>query len=107
MICVKQFEAYSLVLLAVACVCTAAGCRLMKFTAGSGFTNAVDVYNSASGTWSTARLSVERNDIAATSVGNLAIFAGGQNSNSIFANSDHVACAFYMLVFVLQQLAVS
>ncbi len=108
-ICVKQFEAYSLVLLAVACVCTAAGCRVTNFTAGtsssSGFTNAVDLYNSASGTWSTARLSVERNDIAATSVGNVAIFAGGQTSNSRFANSEHAAYGFSMLV--MQQLAVS
>jgi hypothetical protein len=89
-ICYKHFEVYSLVLLAVACVCTAAGCRVTNFTAGtsssSGFTNAVDLYNSASGTWSTARLSVERNEIAATSVGNVAIFAGGQTSNSRFAN---------------------
>jgi len=39
--------------------------------------NAVDLYNSASGTWSTAQLSVARGDLAATSVGNVAIFAGG------------------------------
>jgi hypothetical protein len=40
--------------------------------------NAVDMYNSASGTWSTAQLSVARYILAATSVGNVAIFAGGQ-----------------------------
>ena len=44
----------------------------MRVTAG-----AVDLYNSASGTWSTAQLSVARNQLAATSVGNVAIFAGG------------------------------
>ena len=29
------------------------------------------------GTWSTARLSVPRYDLAATSIGNVALFAGG------------------------------
>jgi hypothetical protein len=48
----------------------------MRVTAGEHF-DAVDMYNSASGTWSTAQLSVARNSIAATSVGNVAIFAGG------------------------------
>jgi hypothetical protein len=36
-----------------------------------------DLYNSASGTWSTAQLSVARSEHGATSVGNVAIFAGG------------------------------
>ena len=49
----------------------------MRVTAGSGYSNAVDLYNSASGTWSTAQLSVARWGLAATSVGNVAIFAGG------------------------------
>ena len=52
-------------------------CRLMGVTAGSALSNAVDLYNSASGTWSTAQLSVERLAFAAKSVGNVAIFAGG------------------------------
>ena len=49
----------------------------MRVTAGGGGSNAVDLYNSASGTWSTAQLSVARVSLAATSVGNMAIFAGG------------------------------
>jgi hypothetical protein len=53
----------------------------MRFTAGGGSSNAVDLYNSASGTWSTAQLSVGRYGLAATSVGNVAIFAGGYNGN--------------------------
>ena len=53
----------------------------MRVTAGS---NAVDLYNSASGTWSTAQLSVARNSLAATSVGNVAIFAGGYGGNCSF-----------------------
>jgi hypothetical protein len=39
--------------------------------------NAVDLYNSATGVWSTAQLSVARPFPAAASVGNVAIFAGG------------------------------
>ncbi len=37
----------------------------------------MDVYNSALGTWSTAQLSVAREIIAAVSVGDVALFAGG------------------------------
>ena len=56
----------------------------MRVTAGSGVSNAVDLYNGASGTWSTAQLSVARNALAATSVGNVAIFAGGYTGNCSF-----------------------
>ncbi len=53
-----------------------------------GYSDAVDLFNSASGTWSTARLSVGRTDLAATSVGNVAIFAGGYIGNCSFALCD-------------------
>jgi hypothetical protein len=43
----------------------------------------VDLYNSASGTWSTAELSQPRTGLAATSVGNVAIFAGGRFIQSV------------------------
>jgi hypothetical protein len=43
----------------------------------SPMTNVVDLYNIAMGTWSTAELSVARASIASTSVGRVAIFAGG------------------------------
>jgi hypothetical protein len=52
----------------------------MGVTAG-GPSNAVDLYNGASGKWSTAQLSVARSPLAATSVGNVAIFAGGDTGN--------------------------
>ncbi len=55
--------------------------RVTAGTAGDGYSNAVDLYNSASGTWSTAHLSVARYLLAATSVGNSAIFAGGSGGN--------------------------
>jgi hypothetical protein len=49
----------------------------MRVTAGHAVFDAVDLYNSASGTWSTAQLSVARQHLCATSVGNVALFAGG------------------------------
>ena len=55
----------------------------MRVTAGEYF-NAVDLYNSASGNWSTAQLSVARYFLAQTSVGNVAIFAGGYGGNCSF-----------------------
>ena len=54
----------------------------MGVTAVNGqYSNVVDLYNSASGTWSIAQLSVARHGLAATSVGNVAIFAGGFAGN--------------------------
>ena len=53
----------------------------MGISAGYTESNAVDLYNSASGTWSTAQLSVGRWVLAATSIGNVAIFAGGAGGN--------------------------
>ncbi len=79
----------------------------------------VDLYNSASGTWSTAQLSVVRSNLAATSVGNLAIFAGGESGKCSFALFyggfvlelcvkdaclGRLACCLF--VFALQQVAV-
>ena len=49
----------------------------MRATADGALSTAVDLYNSATGAWSTARLSVARAYLAAASVGNVAIFAGG------------------------------
>lgn len=44
----------------------------------------VDLYNNATGSWSTAQLSVGRSRLAAVSVGNLAIFAGGEFDEIIY-----------------------
>jgi hypothetical protein len=54
----------------------------MNATTGGWF-DAVDLYNSTTGAWSTARLSVARNNLAAASVGNVAIFAGGQTDGAL------------------------
>jgi hypothetical protein len=56
---------------------------LTRAAAGSsGASNVVDMYNSATGVWSTAQLSVPRYYLAAASVGSVAIFAGGYLSSS-------------------------
>jgi hypothetical protein len=52
----------------------------MRTIAGT-YTRVVDVYNSATLVWNTEQLSVARNSLAATSVGNKAIFAGGRSSS--------------------------
>jgi len=59
-------------------------CVLRSAVAGGPgvYTDAVDLYNSATGTWTTARLSLRRNGIAAASVGNVVILAGGVDSNA-------------------------
>ncbi len=96
----------------------------MGVTAGNGWSNAVDLYNGASGTWSTAQLSVARYSLAATSVGNVAIFAGGLAGNcsltlfvegllfglmrvgdcATFACLRRAACCF--VVYAVQEVAV-
>jgi hypothetical protein len=52
-------------------------CFLMRATA-DGWSNVVDLYDSGTGRWSTAQLSQGRFYLSATSVGKVAIFAGGQ-----------------------------
>ena len=47
-------------------------------------TTAAAAPSTAQGTWSTAQLSVARSFVAATSVGNVAIFAGGNCSFTLF-----------------------
>ncbi len=66
----------------VACGCAAKTCLLIKVTSAED-SSAVDLYDSATGTWSTAQLSVGRWSLAATSVGKVAIFAGGMWGNLI------------------------
>jgi hypothetical protein len=93
----------------------------MSVTADNGtlfYSDAVDLYNSASGAWSTARLSVARSELAATSVGNVAIFAGGRTGNCSFAFCDCIAGLYWsccvclrrfaccLLVFALQQVTI-
>ncbi len=62
-------------------------------SSGPIYFNAVDLFNSASVAWSTAQLSVARRDLAATSVGNVAIFAGGYGDDP-----SVVLCAAVLVV---------
>ena len=54
----------------------------MRSAAGSYSNSVVDLYNSTTGAWSTAVLSVARFGLAAASVGNEALFAGGYAGSS-------------------------
>ena len=66
-------------------VCPATSSSLTRATAGGGVVyNVVDVYNGATGAWSTAQLSVARTYLAAASVGNVALFAGGITGSALF-----------------------
>jgi hypothetical protein len=65
--------------------------------------NATDVFDSATGRWSTAELSVARSGFAAVSVGTFAIFAGGANYFScrisqLFAETiEEIAVGCYIM----------
>ena len=52
----------------------------MHATAGGDSSNVVDLYDSGTGRWSTAQLSQARWYLSATSVGAVALFAGGEIS---------------------------
>ncbi len=56
---------------------------LIRTTAGNSVSNVVDVYDKATGLWSTAQLSQARHGLSATSVGTVAIFAGGSSMSKL------------------------
>ncbi len=55
-------------------------CFLMRATAAGGASSVVDLYDNRTGRWSTAQLSQARYSLSATSVGTVALFAGGESS---------------------------
>ena len=77
------------------------------------YLSVVDLYNSATGVWSTAQLSVPRCALAATSVGNVAIFAGGlTNSGALLRESTRVwivtsVCVLFTVSLFTQLLALT
>ncbi len=100
------------------CFCSvwpATACSLMRATAG--FLNTVDLYNGAAGTWSTAQLSVGRNGMAAATVGNAALFAGGQITGALLCRERTMsivacllsacACCSVVILFALRPLSLS
>ena len=70
-------------------VCPATSSSFMRTNADS-YSNVVDVYNGATGAWSTAQLSVARNRLAAASVGNVALFAGGYTGSALLCREGGV-----------------
>ncbi len=54
--------------------------------AAGASSNVVDLYNSTTGAWSTAQLSASRHSLAAASVGNFAIFAGGGYASAVLSS---------------------
>ncbi len=60
-------------------------CFLMRAATGDLYppSNVVDLYDSGTGRWSTAQLSQARGSLSATSVGAVAVFAGGQKSSKL------------------------
>jgi hypothetical protein len=74
-------------------VCPATASSLMRAAADPyHFSTVVDVYNGATGAWTTAQLSVARPMLAAASVGNVALFAGGgSDAVDIYCNSTSAA----------------
>ena len=78
-------------------VCPATASSLMRATAGGFGSNVVDVYNSSTGTWSTAQLSVGRINFAAASVGIVALFAGGYSGSSLLCREGVVGIVFVVV----------
>jgi hypothetical protein len=74
--------------------CLMTSSSLMCATAGGTASNVVDVYNSATGAWSTAQLSVPRWYLAAASVGNVALFAGGYAASALFVQGGGGRCSW-------------
>ena len=72
--------------------CLMTSSSLTRATAGGGASNVVDLYNGATGAWSTAQLSVARCWLAAASVGNVALFAGGHDASALFVQGGGGRC---------------
>ena len=67
----------------------------MRDTAGTDSSipsSVVDLYDSGTGLWSTAQLSQARFFLSATSVGTVAMFAGGYHDNSKLLRIVFVCC---------------
>ncbi len=67
--------------------------------ASGGYSSVVDLYTITTRTWSTAQLSAARLGLAATSVGNFALFAGGDGpGGNVCASLCKVFCIFFFLL---------
>jgi hypothetical protein len=57
---------------------------------GLNMTDVVDIYDSTTGAWSLAQLSVPRGLLSAASVGNVALFVGGDTGGALLWCNEHV-----------------
>ena len=71
----------------------------LTHTIAADRTNAVDLFNSATGAWTTAQLSVARGNLAAVSFDHLAVFAGGYLGSTLPLSCESMERA--MRVFML------
>ena len=79
-------------------VSPATASSLMRATADGIVPSAVvDVYNGTTGAWSTAQLSLARDFLAAASVGNVALFAGGNGIGPFLFRDGLVGVVFCCL----------
>jgi hypothetical protein len=78
-------------------VCPVTASSLMRATAACCPSNVVGVYNVTTGAWSTAQLSVARFYPTAASVGNLALFAGGQTGSALLCREGIYVCGFLLM----------
>ncbi len=73
----------------------------MRATAVDGNpSNVVDLYDSGTGRWSTAQLSQARSGPAATSVGTVAIFAGGRSNSKLLRIVFSLLCEGLLIAVV-------
>ena len=73
-------------------VCPATPSSLKRATADGSSSNVVDLYNVATGAWSTAKLTLVRMDFAAASVGNVVLFAGGTTASALLGKEGGTVC---------------
>jgi hypothetical protein len=75
----------------------------LTYQFGGPYSKVVDVFDSATGTWSIMSLSVARSSLAAAAIGSVAIFAGGliecklilmKRRNSERERGFYVACSY-------------
>jgi hypothetical protein len=79
----------------------------MHASADGSIFNAVDLYNGATGAWSTAQLSAGRYWLAAASVGNVALFAGGATASALLCREGREwVCLLLRAYFVVARAAV-
>ena len=75
----------------------------MRATADQSYpSNVVDLYDSGTGRWSTAQLSQARSYLSATSVGTVAIIAGGFCNGKVIKDCVCLLCEGLLIAVVIR-----